>query len=97
MTLLDMFLVRATVAAVETLIPRMRRIRVVGDSLRGVARLPGQRIPGARGRCAVARLLDLGLLRRSAAGLMHIRPPCGPLVEAVLDGVTGQLDAIVQL
>lgn len=44
MSLLDMFLVRATVAAVETFTPRMRRISVVGDSLRGMNWQPGQHI-----------------------------------------------------
>ena len=42
--LLDRFLLRATVTDVETVTPRMRRIRLVGESLRGLDWLPGQHI-----------------------------------------------------
>jgi NADPH-dependent ferric siderophore reductase len=42
--LLDRFLVRATVAHVEQVTPRMRRIRLVGESLRGLNWLPGQHV-----------------------------------------------------
>lgn len=44
MRLLDRFLVRATVAGVEKITPRMRRIRVTGESLRGLAWTPGQHV-----------------------------------------------------
>lgn len=44
MNLLDRFLLRATVTGVETLTPRMRRIRIAGASLRGLAWLPGQHV-----------------------------------------------------
>ncbi|MBX6751161.1 MAG: siderophore-interacting protein, partial [Micromonosporaceae bacterium] len=44
MNLLDQFLLTATVAAVEPVTPRMRRIRLVGPSLRGLDWKPGQHI-----------------------------------------------------
>jgi NADPH-dependent ferric siderophore reductase len=44
MNLLDRFLLRATVTDVETVTPRMRRIRIAGESLRGLDWLPGQHI-----------------------------------------------------
>jgi NADPH-dependent ferric siderophore reductase len=42
--LMDHFLVRATVTAVEAVTPRMRRIRVTGDSLRGLDWSAGQHV-----------------------------------------------------
>jgi NADPH-dependent ferric siderophore reductase len=42
--LLDRFLVRTTVAAVEAVTPRMRRIRLAGPALRGLQWTPGQHI-----------------------------------------------------
>jgi NADPH-dependent ferric siderophore reductase len=42
--LLDRFLVRAVVADVERVTPRMRRIRVTGESLRGLDWTPGQHV-----------------------------------------------------
>ena len=44
MSLLDQFLFPATVAAVEPVAPRMRRIRLTGESLRGLDWKPGQHI-----------------------------------------------------
>lgn len=44
MSLLDRFLLRATVTGVETVTPRMRRIRIAGESLRGLDWLPGQHV-----------------------------------------------------
>jgi NADPH-dependent ferric siderophore reductase len=44
MRLLDRFVVRATVAEVETITPRMRRIRVTGEPLRGLDWTPGQHV-----------------------------------------------------
>jgi NADPH-dependent ferric siderophore reductase len=44
MNALDRFLVRATVAGVEPITPRMRRIRVTGESLRGLDWTPGQHV-----------------------------------------------------
>jgi NADPH-dependent ferric siderophore reductase len=44
MNLMDRFLVRATIAGVQAVTPRMRRIRVVGDSLRGMRWQPGQHV-----------------------------------------------------
>jgi len=44
MSLLDRFLLRATVTDVETVTPRMRRIRIAGESLRSLDWLPGQHI-----------------------------------------------------
>ncbi|GAA4728660.1 siderophore-interacting protein [Phytohabitans rumicis] len=42
--LMDHFLVRATVAEVAAVTPRMRRVRVVGDALRGLDWTPGQHV-----------------------------------------------------
>ncbi|MEV6348177.1 siderophore-interacting protein [Actinoplanes sp. NPDC051851] len=42
--LLDRFLVRATVTDVEKITPRMRRIRLVGESLPGLEWTPGQHV-----------------------------------------------------
>jgi NADPH-dependent ferric siderophore reductase len=42
--LLDRFLVRAAVAGVEPVTPRMRRIRIAGPALRGLSWLPGQHV-----------------------------------------------------
>jgi NADPH-dependent ferric siderophore reductase len=76
--LLDHFLVRATVADIEPVTPRMRRIRLVGESLRGLNWLPGQHV---RVRVEALSLrtysvwdhveggyLDLGVLDHPAAG-----------------------------
>jgi NADPH-dependent ferric siderophore reductase len=42
--LIDRFLVRATIAEIEAITPRMRRIRVTGDALQGLPWLPGQHV-----------------------------------------------------
>ncbi|MEV4313044.1 siderophore-interacting protein [Actinocrispum sp. NPDC049592] len=42
--LLDRFLCRGTVEAVDDLTPRMRRIRITGESVRGLAWVPGQHV-----------------------------------------------------
>ncbi|MFG2052702.1 siderophore-interacting protein [Micromonospora sp. NPDC048930] len=44
MNLLDRFLLAATVGQIEPVTPRMRRIRLTGPSLRGLAWLPGQHV-----------------------------------------------------
>ncbi|WP_144128227.1 siderophore-interacting protein [Catellatospora sichuanensis] len=79
MSLLDMFLVRATVAAIEPLTPRMRRIRVIGDSLRGVDWQPGQHV---RVRVDDVRLRSYSIWDFSGGGQLDLcvfdHPRAGP-------------------
>jgi NADPH-dependent ferric siderophore reductase len=78
MRLLDQFLVRATVADIRNITPRMRRIRVAGESLRDLRWTPGQHVrlvvDGVRMRSysvwdhADGEYLDLCVLDHPAAG-----------------------------
>jgi NADPH-dependent ferric siderophore reductase len=77
--LLDRFFVRAAVAGVETVTPRLRRIRVTGPALRGLDWQPGQHVRVRVGSPLTLRTysvwdhsdgghLDLGVLDHPADG-----------------------------